>query len=117
MNNRFEDFVDADARLGTGNNCIAGIQADNLLNLLADAIRIRTGQVDFIENREHLEVFIDGKIDIGEGLSFDTLGRINDQQSTLTGRERTADFIAEVDMSRRVYQVQDIIFAVFGAVI
>ena len=60
---------------------------------------------------------VDRLVDIGEGLSLDPLARVDDEQGALTGGERAADLIREVDMAWRVHQVEDIGFSIRGLVL
>ena len=61
-------------------------------------------------------VIVERLIDIGEGLRLDALRRIDDQQRAFTGGQTPADLIGEIDMTRRVHQVQLIGLAVFRLV-
>ena len=54
---------------------------------------------------------------VGEGLRLYALGRVDDQHGALAGRERAADLVVEVDVPRRVDEVQDIVLAVVGGVV
>jgi len=77
FDHRFEDVVNADSLLGAGQHCIRGIQADDFLDLFADALRFGAGQIDLVENRKNLQVVVDGQVDVGQGLSFHPLGGID----------------------------------------
>ena len=55
-------------------------------------------------------------IDIGEGLRLNALGGVNNEDGTFTGREAARDFIGEVDMARRVHQIQNIGLAVLRGI-
>ena len=56
-------------------------------------------------------------VDIGQRLRFDALAGVDDEKGTLAGRQRSRDFVGEVDMARRVHQVEDVILAVLGVII
>ena len=60
---------------------------------------------------------LDRLIDIGQRLRLDALAGIDHQKRSLTGRQRARHLIAEIDMARRVHQVQDVILAVIGGVV
>ena len=62
-------------------------------------------------------VVLDRLVDVGERLRLDPLRRVDHQQRALAGGEAAAHLIGEVDMARRVHQVEDIILPVRGAVI
>ena len=49
-------------------------------------------------------------IDVGERLRLHALRRIDDEQRALARREAAADFIGEVDVPRRVHQIEDMAF-------
>ena len=74
-------------------------------------------QVDLVQHRHDLVVVVERLIDIGERLRLDALAGIDDQQRALTGRQRAGDFVGEVDMARRVHQIEDVILAVPGVII
>src|SRR4051794_3391219 len=54
-----EDFLDADAGLRAGEDGAAGIEADDLLDLLADAFRVGGGEVDLVDDGDDLVVVLD----------------------------------------------------------
>ena len=49
---------------------------------------------------------------VGKRLGFDALARIDHQDRTLTGLQRAADLVAEVDVPRGVDQVEGVGLAV-----
>ena len=102
------------AEIGTASR---GIHADHILDLLLDPVGLGGGQVDLVEDRHNLQPGINRLIDIGQGLGLHALAGIHHQQRAFAGRQAAADFIAEVHMTRRVHQVQDIVLAVRGLVI
>ena len=57
-----------------------------------------------------------GQIDVGQGLGFDALSGIDDEQGPFAGGEAPRDFVVEVDVPRRVDEVQGILLAVFGII-
>ncbi len=73
-------------------------------------------QVDFIHDRNDFQVVLNGQIQIGNGLCLNALRRIHDQQGAFTGRNAARHFVAEVDVSWSVNQVQTVFFAVEGIV-
>ncbi|MNQ37689.1 hypothetical protein D3C85_512420 [compost metagenome] len=62
-------------------------------------------------------VVVDRLIDIGQGLRLDPLRRIDHQDRALTRGQAARHLIGEVDVSRRVHQVQDILQPVLGLVV
>ena len=75
------------------------------------------GQVDLVDHRHDLMVVLDRLVDVGERLRLHPLRRVDHQQRALAGGEAAAHLIGEVDMARRVHQVEDIVLPVRGAVI
>ena len=53
---------------------------------------------------------------VRQRLGLDALGRVNDKDSALARGKRTGDLIIEIDVSRRVDQIENISFAVFRLV-
>ena len=113
---RLEDLVDADALLGAGEHRVRGVEADDLLDLLADALGIGRRQVDLVEHRDDLEVVVERQVDVGQGLRLDALGGVDHQDRPLAGGEAARHLVREVDVARGVDQVQDVVLAVAGAV-
>ena len=56
-------------------------------------------------------------VDVRERLRLDALRRIDDEQSALAGREAARDLIGEVDMTRRIDEVELILLAVLALVV
>ena len=57
-----------------------------------------------------------GKVHVGQGLGFDTLGGVDDEQGPFAGGQASRYFVVEVDVPRRIDEVQRILFAVFGII-
>jgi hypothetical protein len=55
-------------------------------------------------------------VDVGECLRLDALAGVDHQQRAFAGRERPGNFVGEVDMARRIDQVEDVGLAVLGRV-
>ena len=49
---------------------------------------------------------MDGKIGVGERLSLHALTGVDDQKRALARRQRTRDLVAEVDVARRIDEVE-----------
>ena len=113
----FQHIVDADAGLGAAKHRVRGVQADDILDLLAHPLGLGCRQVDLVEDRDDLVVVVDGLVDIGQGLGLDALGCIDHQDGAFAGGQAAADFIGKVDVPRRVHQIEDVGLAVFGLVV
>ncbi len=53
------------------------------------------------------------QINIGKGLGFDALGCVHDKERSVAGSQGTGNFVIEVNVSRGVDKVQNIVFPVF----
>ena len=113
----FQHLVDADARLGAGQHRVAGVQADQVLDLGAHALGLGGRQVDLVEDRDDLVVVVDGRINVGQRLGFHALAGVDDQDRAFAGGQRARDFIGEVDVAGGVHQIEDIGLAVVGLVV
>ena len=113
---RLQHVVDAEAGLGRDHHRVGGIEADHLLDLLLDALRLGGGQVDLVEDRHDLVVVVDRLVDVGERLRLDALAGVDDEQRALAGGERARHLIGEVDVARRVHQIEDVGLAVLGRI-
>ncbi len=111
-----EDLVDAHARLGGARDRVGGVDADDVLDFLLGVFRIRVGQIHLVQHRHHLDAQFERGVAVGHRLRLDALARVDHQQRAFTRRQRTADLVREVDVSRRVDQVQVVRLAVLGHV-
>ena len=59
---------------------------------------------------------INGQVGVGQGLGFDALGGVDDQDGTFAGGQGAGDLIVEVDVTGGVDQVELIGLAVVGGV-
>ena len=59
-------------------------KADEVLDLFDRSFRLGTRQIDFVNDRDQLEIMFDREISISERLCLDTLRRIDDQQRAFT---------------------------------
>ena len=96
---------------------VGGVDADHVLDLLLDLFGLGCREVDLVEHRHDLVTGVERMIDVGERLCFDALAGVDHQQRSFAGRQRARDFIGEVDMARRVHQVEDVILAVLGVIV
>ncbi len=97
-------------------NGLAGVDADDILDLRLDLIDFGGGQVDLVEDRDDFVIRVDGLIDVGQRLRLDALGGVDHQQRAFDGAHGAADLVAEIDMAGGVDQVQDIGLAVLRRV-
>ncbi len=116
MHDRLEHVVDAEPRLRRNHHGVRGVEPDHVLDLLLHALRLRSRQVDFIQDRDDLVVVVDRLVDVGERLRLDALRRIDDEQRALAGGERAVHLVGEIDVARRVDQVQLVVLAVLRVI-
>ena len=103
---------DAKPGLGRDQDGVAGIDADDILDLFGDPFGFGRGQVDLVQHRHDLMIGVDGLIDIGQRLRLDALAGIDHQQRAFDRLHRAADLIGEIDMAGGVDQVEDIGLAI-----
>ena len=84
----------------------AGVEADDLLDFLPHAFGVRGGEVDLVDDGDDLVVVLDALIHVGQSLRFNALRRIHDQKRAFAGREASRDFVREIDVPRRVHEVE-----------
>ena len=106
VDDRLQHFVDADAGLGGGEHRFRRVEADDVLDLLLDPLGVGGGEVDLVDDGDDLVVVLDRLVDVGQRLRLDALGGVHHQQRAFAGGEAAADFIGEVDVARRVHQVE-----------
>ncbi len=106
MHDGLEDLVDPFAGLGAAGNRVIGIDADHVLDLGTRARRIGLRKIHLVEDRNDLDTEVERGVAIGNRLRLDTLAGVDDEERTLAGRQRAADLVREVDVARRVDEVQ-----------
>ncbi len=117
LDDRFEHVGDADAGFGAGEHRLAGVDADDVLDLVADLFGLGGGEVDLVDDGDDLVVVLDRLVDVGEGLGLDPLRGVDDEQRAFAGGEAAADFVGEVDVAGGVHQVELVRLAVVGLVL
>ena len=79
--------------------------------------RVCRRQINFIDNRQNFQIIFQCQIGIGQSLGFNALGSIHNQNSTLTGCQRTGYFIIKVHMTRGINQIHLIGIAILCIII
>ena len=85
---------------------MVGRLADQLCHLGRHLVGARLRQVDLVDGRNDLEVVLDGQVRIGERLRLGALRGVDDEQRALARLQRPRDLVREVDMARRVDEVE-----------
>ena len=70
------------------------------------AVRVGLRQVDLVHDGDDLEPVLDREIRVRERLRLDPLRRVDDEERALARLERARDLVGEVDVARRVDQVE-----------
>ena len=76
--------------LARGEDGLDGVEPDDFLDFLPNAFRVRRGQVDLVDDRDDFVVVLDRLVDIGQGLRFDALGGVDDQERAFARGEDCA---------------------------
>ena len=106
LDDRFENFLDADAVLGAGQHGVAAVQPDHLFDLLANPLGFGGRQVDLVDDRDDLEIVVESEIGIGERLRFNALRRVDHQQRAFARLQAARDFVGEIDVPGRIDEIE-----------
>ena len=79
-----------------------------MLDLGGIALRVGGGEVDLVQAGDDFEVVLDSKEAVGQGLCLDPLRRVHDEHHPLASRQRAGHLVAEIDVTGRVDQVDDV---------
>ena len=116
LDDGLEQVMHADTRLARGEYRLVGGNRETLLDLGTHALGVGGGQVDLVDDGNDLEVGVHGEQGIGDRLRLDTLGGIHDENRALACRQRARDLVGEIDVTRRVDEVELVCLAVVGLV-
>ena len=103
-----EQLGHALARLGRDAQDVLGGDAEHVLDLHRVAVGVGGRQVDLVQGGDDLEVVLHGQVAVGQRLRLDALGGVDDEHDALACRQRAADLVAEVDVARRVDEVEHV---------
>ena len=101
-----EHVDDAVAGLAGDPQDVVDRLAEQVGDLLGDALGLGARQVELVEHRDELEAVLDREVRVRDGLRLDALRRVDDEQRALARGERAADLVGEVDVAGRVDEVQ-----------
>ena len=71
LDDRLEQRVDAEPRLGRHAQRLGRIQVKRRRELLGDAIRVGGGEVDLVQHGHDREAALKGQVEVGNGLFVD----------------------------------------------
>ena len=103
---RLEDVVDALAGLRAAAQRVVRGDADDVLDLLDHAVGLGRRQVDLVQHRHDGDALLDRGVAVGDRLRLHALRGVDDEQRALAGGERARHLVGEVDVARRVDQVE-----------
>ena len=83
-----------------------GCVADQLRDLARGTVGVGLRQVDLVDDRHDLEVVLDRQVGVRERLGLGALGGVDDQHGAFARLKRPRDLVREVDVTRRVDQVE-----------
>ena len=112
----FENFFDAEAALGADQQRVGRGNRQHVFDLLFHEIGLRGGQIDFVDDRNDGEIVARGEKSVGDGLRFDALAGVHDEQRAFARGERARNFVGKIDVAGRVDQVEPVVVSVFGLV-
>src|SRR5438067_487929 len=111
IDHSLEDFLDADSHFRAGVDRLLGRDRENFLELFVYRGDVGVGQIDLVNHGDDRESLLVGEVNVRDGLRFHALRGIDDEERAFAGRERTGNFIGEIDVPRRVEQVETVLLA------
>ena len=83
-----------------------GLEGQGVFDLLLGGLDLGAGQINLVDDRDDGQLVVHGQLGVGERLGFDALRGVNHQQRAFTRREAARDLVGEIDVPRRVDEVQ-----------
>ena len=115
--NALKNFFNVGAHLRGNFRRVLRRNADDILNFVLGALRVCTRQVNFVDDRQHLQIVLDCEIGVCERLCFDALCGIDNENSAFACRQGAGYLIVKVDVTRRVDEIHLIGLAVRGIIV
>jgi hypothetical protein len=84
---------------------------------VARLVDVGAREIDLVEDRDHGQVVLEREIDVRHRLRLDALRGVHDQQRAFAGGEASRDLVGEVDVPRRVDQLELVLEPVVGRVL
>ena len=79
---------------------VVAVEADDVGDLSARLFGLRARQIDLVDDRDDLEVVLDGEVGVRQRLRFDALRRIDEQQRAFARGQRPRDLVRKIDVAR-----------------
>ena len=108
---RFENFLDADSHLRAGLDRFLRRDRQNFFQLPLHRREVRIRQVDLVDDRDDRQPLLVREMNIRDRLRLHALRRIDDQQRAFARSEAARNFVGEIDVPRRVEQIQPVVLA------
>jgi len=64
LHDGLQDVADADALLRAGQDGVAAVESDDVLDLVPDHLGLRARQIDLVDDRDHLQIVLDGQVGV-----------------------------------------------------
>ena len=110
LDDRLEQQIDPLARLAAARNDFGRIDAEDRFHFGEHFVRPGVLQIDFVEHGNDRQIVLHRGEGVGDGLGLDPLERIDQQHGPFAAGEAAGDFVMEIDVARRVDQVQLVLF-------
>ena len=107
-----QQLINAHPGLGAAGHDVRHVQPNNVFDFTGHTFRLGLGQINFVQYRQNFQALLDGRVAIRHALRLDTLSRVYHQQRAFTGRQRTRDFVAEIDVPGGINKIQLVTFPV-----
>ena len=104
-----EQFGDADTGLTRHSQHVLGLTADDVRDLVCIAVRVGSREIDLVQHRDDGQVVVHRQVQVGKGLRLDALRGVDKEHSPFARLERTRHLVGEVDVARRVDEVQHVV--------
>ena len=114
--NRFQNFRNSGSLLCGNGDRLFPRNGENLLHLLQTHIHVRCGKVDFVNDRDDMQIMLHRQIHVGDRLRLNPLRGVDHKQCTVARGKRTADLVSKVHMPRSVDQIEFVFNVVGGGV-
>ena len=101
----FENLLHAKAAFGADEERFIRGNRENTFDLFFCEVRLRGGQVDFVDDGNDREIMPRCEKRVGDSLRFDALARIHNEQCALACGKGARNFVGKIDVARRVDEI------------
>ena len=106
VHDRLEDLLDPDPFLRRRRDRVGAFDHQQLFDLALHPLDVGRRQIDLVDDRDDRQVLRQREVVVRERLRLDALRGVDHQQRALARRQRARHFGGEVDVARRVDEVQ-----------